>query len=412
MATRSRPPLVLRDKNMAAIWLGQILSQAGTRMYQIAIAWWIVARTDTPGRTLGLFMVAGTLPAILLVKPIGRLIDSRRAKSLLVVSDLGCFAVIAGVGLAFKHSLMGLPLILASGLLVAAFAAVFDPTLNKALAEAVPAADMEEAIAFQSSTQSLASFGGAVAGALLIDRLGVAGVIWLNAASFLISAGCTALLSLTASAAKSAAAENRAASAWDMLARLPLIKNVLIGFGLTNFFLAPILVVLPLYVSRTLHGSAALLGRLEAGVWLGLLAGTLAAPWVRAANTLALGAVCVALMGLSLGLPGLIAHPHVMMAALFCAGAALGVNNVKFMALFQETVPAEFKGRFFALMQALLSFSYPAAFLIFGMLADCLAPPKVCLIQGLGILALSAHFLRLSRGPARAAGEPLAAAAS
>ena len=411
MAPRSRPPLVLRDKNMAAIWLGQILSQAGTRMYQIAIAWWIVAGTNTPGRTLGLFMVAGTLPAILFVKPIGRLIDSRRAKSLLVASDLGCFAVVAGVGLAFDHSLMGLPLILASGVLVAGFAAVFDPTLNKALAEAVPAADMEEAIAFQSSTQSLASFGGAVAGALLIDRLGVAGVIWLNAASFLVSAGCTTLLTLTESAAKPAAAEDRA-SAWKMLARLPLIKNVLIGFGLTNFFLAPILVVLPLYVSRTLHGSAALLGRLEAGVWLGLLAGTLAAPWVRAANTLALGSVCVAVMGLSLGLPGLITHDRVLLAALFCAGTALGVNNVKFMALFQETVPAEFKGRFFALMQALLSFSYPAAFLIFGMLADCLEPPKVCLIQGLGILVLSAHFLRLSRGPARPAGEPLAAGAS
>ncbi len=170
--------------------------------------------------------------------------------------------------------------------------------------------------------------------------------------------------------------------------------------------------VLPLYVGKTLHGSAAVLGRLEAGVWLGLLAGTLAAPWVRAANTLALGSACVAIMGLSLGLPGLIARQHVMLAALFCAGAALGVNNVKFLALFQETVPAEFKGRFFALMQALLSLSYPAAFLIFGMLADCLEPPKICLIQGLGILVLSAHFLSLSRGPARNANEPLAAGAS
>ncbi len=396
MLSKLRLPLVLRDKNMAALWLGQLLSQAGTRMYQIALAWWIVTQTETPGINLGLFMGAGALPAIFLIKPIGQMIDSRRAKSLLIASDLACFAVIAGVGLSFKHALMGLPLIFVSGFMVAGLAAVFDPTLNKALAEAIPPVDMEEAIAFQSSTQSLASFGGAVAGALLIDRLGIAGVIWLNAASFLVSAGCNAFLTLRVVPAKTVA-EDRASSAWSLLRGFPLMKRVLIGFGLINFFLTPILVVLPIYVRKTLHGSAAMLGRLEGGVWLGLLVGTFVAPWVRATNTLALGSACVAVMGLSLGIAGIFTHPHVLLIALFFAGAALGVNNVKFLALFQEKVPAEFKGRFFALMQALLSFSYPAAFLIFGVLSDFLAPPNLFLIQGLGILALSSYFLRLAQ---------------
>lgn len=397
--TAPKLPLVLRHRDMALIWSGQVLSQAGTRMYQIALVWEIVTRwPEGAGKFLGFFMVASALPAILFVKPIGRLIDSRRARSLLVLCDLLCFAVVSGVALAFQRSCLGLPEILISGFTVASLAAVFDPTLNKALAQAVPARDMEEAIAFQSSTQSLASFGGAVAGALLINRLGIAGVIWLNAGSFLVSCLCNTLLSLQERAPAAApASEDSTLSAWELLARLPLIKTVLIGFGLTNFFLTPILLVLPLYVQKTLHGPASLLGRLEAGVWLGLLAGTVAAKWVRASDTLGVGAACLAVMGLSLGLPGLIVDQRLFLAALFSAGAALGVNNVKFMALFQENVPAEYKGRFFALMQALLSFSYPAAFLVFGILADWVAPPRVCLIQGLGILALAAYFLQLSQ---------------
>jgi hypothetical protein len=60
-------------------------------------------------------------------------------------------------------------------------------------------------------------------------------------------------------------------------------------------------------------------------------------------------------------------------------------------------VQPELKGRFFALMQALLSFTFPAAFFLFGLLAEVMTPPRVCLIQALGVLAISGYFLRLSQ---------------
>ncbi|MEK7745451.1 MAG: hypothetical protein AAB576_02185, partial [Elusimicrobiota bacterium] len=40
----ARGPLLLRDRDMLLVWSGQSLSQAGTRLYQIALAWWIVSR--------------------------------------------------------------------------------------------------------------------------------------------------------------------------------------------------------------------------------------------------------------------------------------------------------------------------------------------------------------------------------
>ena len=101
-------------------------------------------------------------------------------------------------------------------------------------------------------------------------------------------------------------------------------------------------------------------------------------------------------MAAGLALPGLIVHTGLFLAALFCAGCALGVNNVKFLTLFQERVSPERKGSFFALMQALLTFTFPAAFLLFGLLAERISPPGVCLVQAAGIAALSLFFFRLS----------------
>ena len=395
-----RAPLILRNRNMFLIWSGQALSQMGTRMYQIALAWWIVS-AGGGGKEVGLFMVAGALPGLALVKLIGGVVDRHQSRSVLIACDLAAFAVATAVALLFAGQRLGFLGACLAGFLLASAQSFFDPALNKAVAEAAAREDLEAAVAFQSSTQSLASFGGAVAGALLIDRIGILGVIVVNAASYLVSAGLNAGLSLRPAPPAAAAAPDGSWSAWAALQETPWLKKVLLGFGCVNFFLTPILVVLPLYVKLTLGGSATMLGCLEAAVWLGILGGTFGSRWFPARGgtpgVLRLGAACMLSLGLCLLLPGLWVQGALFSAALFGAGFSLGVNNVKFVTLFQERVRPELKGRFFALMQALLSFTFPAAFFLFGLLAEILTPPAVCVIQALGVLALSGYFWRLSR---------------
>ncbi|MBI5623577.1 MAG: MFS transporter [Elusimicrobia bacterium] len=396
--------LILRNRDMLALWLGQSLSQGGTRMQQIALAWWIVTSAEGSGTALGLFMVAGALPAIILVKAAGRLVDASSSKRVLVVTDLLSAGLAAVMAWALHAGALSLAWACAGGLVMAGFQAFFDPALNKAVAEVADPADVEEAVAFQSSTQSLASFAGAVAGALLIDKLGIAGVVLLNAASFLASAALNATLGMRHALPRGEAAGGDGLSGWAIVSRLPLVKKVLLGFGCVNFFMTPVLVVLPLYVREVLGGSASQLGFIEAGLWVGLVAGTAASRWKGlssgsadgGAGVVDLGAKCLAVIGLCLLLPGIVAAAPLFAALLFLAGAALGINNVKFVALFQAAVAPEHKGRFFALMAALVSFTFPAAFFLFGLLSDLLDPKKVCVVQGLGILALAFYFSRLA----------------
>lgn len=410
--TTSRP-LVLRNRNFLLLWGGQVFSQAGTRIYQIAMLWWILGRSaGSGGRETGLFLVIGALPGILLVKTIGHTVDRLRTKSLLVVCDLTALVVTLAVTALLWRDQLPLWGAFLAGFVLALLQAFLDPTMSKAVPELVEPEDIEAGVAFQTSTQSLANFGGAVAGAVLINVLGIPGVALVNAVSYLVSTVCSASLEIKESAPAPAAATTNGPGfepvttrmTWSGLAAYPVVRGVLAASAAVNFFATPTLVILPLYAKHALGGDASTLGMLEAAVWLGLIIGTFAAPLVTYDRSVArLGAAGIFVFGLGLFLPGLIIHTSFYVTMLLLAGTSLGICNVKFVAMFQEQIPAAVKGSFFALMQALISFTFPVAFFLFGVLGDLFTAPHVCLIQGGGTMALAAGFLLLIKTERRLA---------
>lgn len=397
-----------RNPSFILVWLGQICSQSGGRMYQMAMIWWILSSgTEGTGKLVGLFMVMAALPSILFVKKIGLRIDKSLSQRILVLCDFLAALTVSTVAFCLQQGWLGLPFAFAAGFGAALLQAFIDPTLNKAVGDVVPKEDVESAVALLASTQSLANFTGAVAGALLIERVGIAGTAYLAAGGYLFSSVCTSLARFRYATlpVPKVATEAAAVSGWAILDAYPVLRRVLLGFGCINFFATPILVVLPIYTKKTLMGTANTLGQLEASVWLGLLAGTVLSRFLDFKNNrIKLGAVCVFVFGVALATPGLITDVGVYMAALFIGGTALGVNNVKFVALFQEVVAPELKGRFFALMQAIIGFTFPIAYFLFGLLTDYISPPQVCLIQAGGVIVLALYFLRLSREEAMLGG--------
>lgn len=386
--------LAQRNPNFILIWIGQILSQSGARVYQMAIIWWILGHALEDGGTwTGAFMVMTALPSILFVKAIGRMIDKLKSQTILVRADLLSSILIAAVALLLYKDLMALPLALLVGLLGASLQAFIDPTLNKALAEVIAKEDFEKGLSLLASTQSLANFSGAVLGALLIDHLGFSGTALLAGVGYFISSLASQLAKFSYVPSEM---KDEQKTGWAILNEYPLIKKLLIGFGLVNFFSTPTLVVLPVYTKKVLMGTATVLGGLEAALWIGLLIGSLiSASFLPKQNRILVGAGCIAVFGLALAVPGFIVNPYIYGFALAVAGLALGINNVKFVSLFQESVAPELKGRFFALMQALIGFTFPIAYFLFGALTDIISPMTVCLIQGTGVVLLAFYFLSL-----------------
>lgn len=406
---QGKRPFLFAHRQFFRLWLGQVTSQAGTRVYQIAIVWWILmtSTAEHSGFALGTFMVAGALPSLLFFKLIGRVVDRMPPKFMLVSCDLVSAVLMGYVAWCLHSETLTLNTAYLFSFLIAVAEGFFNPAITKCLPSLVSKEDLEQAVAYQASSQYLASFGGSVLGALLIAWLGIPLLVMMNAITYVFSA----LIEMTLVFPESATAENLAETAETPVSqpgavddkalwqKFPLLKRLLVGFGLVNFFATPTLVIVPLYVQKSLQGSATLMGLLEAALWVGILLGTFLATTIKShGRTIRLGSLSMLIYGGCMIVPGLILNAWAFALALMVAGASLGITNVKFVTLFQKVVPEEVKGRFFAAMQAIIGFSFPVAFLIFGYLGDLMTPDRVCLVQSAGIILVAIWFYQLAAG--------------
>ena len=379
-------------RDFRLVWFGQVLSQGGTRLYQIALLWWLLEQMPASSRGLaaGAFLVVGVLPSLTLVGYIGRIISRVPSRTVMLRAEAVAFLAAASLLLVGDPPVWSVYVV---GLILATCQAFFDPTLMKALPELVSSADVPRAVSYGSSTQPVANFAGAAFGAVLLASVGFSGAIAVNALTYLISVVCLLLARFAAAPGGAAASTG---GTWAFLGTLPGVKPVMLVFAGVNFFSTPTILVLPLYTKSVLGAGAGALALLESAVWLGLIAGALLAPRIPVRGSMtSFGAVCVALFGLFLAVPGFVVSLPVYVVALALSGFFLGVCNVKFMTLFQQVVPAAAKGRFFAALTAVLSFTFPVAFLSFGVFGDLLGAQVLVVVQGVGLLALGAVLARV-----------------
>ncbi|WP_331728393.1 MFS transporter [Streptomyces sp. NBC_00158] len=411
-AGRRRAPLVLRNRAFGAVWLGQVLTQGAVRMFQVGAAWWIVAYAVDEARGLasGLFMAACTLPAVALAPVVAAAVARFAHRS--VLRTAAALAGGAAGALALWAYGGGLPLatVYAAGLALATCQAFFDPCLTTSVPELVDDADIEAATGFELSTQSLAGLGGALLGALTVDRAGVAGLAagcaaaYLGAALLVAGARFRTVIATDApdAGAGASAAPPERRTLRRILGELPYVRRILVCFTAANLFTTAVFVVIPLYTRSVLAGGGGTVALLEASLGTGALVGAFTGARVPGRPTVA-GAWCLGLMALALALPGLVAHRLVIAGCLAVAGWCAGAVSVRFVALFQRLVPPADKPGFFAVMQAVLGASLPLASLAFGSAGDFLSPQTLCLVQGVGLVP-AACALAMLKSPAAAVG--------
>ncbi|MEU9083514.1 MFS transporter [Streptomyces sp. NPDC048357] len=406
-----RAPLILRNRAFGAVWLGQVLTQAAVRMFQVGVSWWIVAYAvqDARGLASGLFMAACTLPAVALAPVVAAAVGRFAHRS--VLRTAAAMAGVAAGVLALWAYGGGLPLtaVYAAALALATCQAFFDPCLTTSVPELVDDADIETATGFELSTQSLAGLGGALLGALTVDRAGVAGL----AVGCAVAYAGAALLITSARFRRTEPTEAAVGDATDsatadvpqrralrrILGELPYVRRILVCFTAANLFTTAVFVVIPLYTRSVLQGGGGTVALLEASLGAGALIGAFTGTRVPGRPTVA-GAYCLGLMALALAVPGLVAHRLVIAGCLAVAGWCAGAVSVRFVALFQRLVPTADKPGFFAVMQAVLGASLPVASLVFGSAGDFLSPQTLCLVQGAGLVpAAFALALLGSRTP-------------
>ena len=383
---------------LGALLAGNVISLVGNMLTLVALPWFVLQTTDSPVRTgLTGFFVA--LPSFLAGLFGGTLVDRLGPKRVSVAADL-----VSGLGIVLVpalHLTVGLAFWqLLALVFLGALLDVPGLTARRALLPelaALAGVRLERANALFEGTQYLAQLLGPPLAGLLIAWLGASNVLWIDAATFAVSA---ALVAGAVPAALLPARPRPGRYLDDLLdglrflARDRLLLALAAGLTITNLLGAPLFAVIwPVYVRDT-YGTATNLGLLLAAFGGGSLlgAGIYGAIGHRLPRrALWIGAYLVEALPLwTLALTTSLPLILVVTALTAMLGGPLNPLGVTIR---HERTPPELRGRVFGTFSALATAGGPFGILAGGVALGEFGLRPVLLALGAAYLAVGAGLL-------------------
>lgn len=178
---------IIKNRNFFLLWTGQIVSQFGDRLNQMALIAFIFKRA--PGSTFELAkLMALTIIPVFLIGPIaGVYVDRWDRRRTMFVCDLirALLVVIIPLFLINMKSLLPLYLVVFLAFCISRF---FVPAKMSIIPDLVSEEDLLMANSLVNTTGMIAAAMGFGIGGLIVEILGVKGGFYLDAATFFISA--------------------------------------------------------------------------------------------------------------------------------------------------------------------------------------------------------------------------------
>jgi MFS family permease len=405
--SRSHLPLI-------SLLAANAISMVGNVIAMVAIPWFVLETSGSAARTglVGFFTI---LPVVLAGLLGGALIDRLGYRRTSILADLASGASVALIPL--LHATLGLQF---WQLIVLVFlGALLDAPGGTARSAMVPdlAARAGMPIERAASAAQVIERGSRLVGApvagVLIGVMGTVNALWLDAASFLVSAVLVGAC-VAAAPARPRAEKESYLSEWKaglaFLRTDRLILTIVVVVMLTNFLDAAFGgVILPVYVKQ-IFGSPVNLGLLLAasggGALLGALAYGIVGHRLSRRNTFVALFVFASLQlwafALYLPLPALL-------TVVFVCSVGAGPLNPIIDAVAYEHIPADMRGRVLGTITAGAWLAMPLGVLLGGVLTDQLGVGAMMVGLALAYLAttLSMAALPAMRGMDRRTPAPL-----
>jgi MFS family permease len=380
-------------------WLvSEAVSITGTRVSMIALPWFVLTTTGSPGKT-GLVALAEMLPMVLLKVLGGPIIDRVGPRRVSITCDLLSVLVVGSVPLLYHFGHLSF---LGFLLLVAMAGALRGPG-DSAKSALIPAlvesagVPMERATGLGSTVERGATMLGAVFAGGLISVIGPANALVVDAGSFLLSAVMLgwATVGMGPAPREEGAAEppyrRQLAEGWQFLRGDRVLLGIAAMVALTNFLdIAWASVLVPVWASEYGGGAAA----------IGLLFG------VFGAAALA-GAMCAAAWGerlpryrtylvafLVCGAPRFVVMAFDVpvwwvLAVSVAGGFASGFLNPILGAVIYERIPSPLVGRVTSLTTAMCFALMPLGGLLGGVLVGSLGLTAAMLAIGVAYFLIT-----------------------
>jgi len=391
---------VIRDRSILALVSGELISRLGSQMTNLALPWFVLVTTHSPTR-MGVVFAVELAPFVVFGVPAGALVDRLGPRATMLISDGARVPIVALVPLLHEVGGLSYGLIL----LLAGLHGLFSTAYFTCQRVAIPAivGTDEHRVARANSlvegANNVTSFAGPGLAGVLIAVLGAANVMWLDAASYVVS---FVLIGAFVRVAREVHAPEEAGGIWaglGYLRRDSLVARAA-GSSLVYGFLFPVLFAsLPVIAYQQYHHNPRIAGWLLMAFGGGQVTGSLATYWIlgRVAPMRLAGA---AVVGLSLPLWLLVPHTPlaVVIAALAVSGFCNPLINAPYIGMLSTRVPRALQAK---VMQAIITANQIA-----GPLGYALAGPLFVwlglqttygIVAGLATVA-AANFVGALRG--------------
>lgn len=377
---------VLKNRNFLFLWMGQVISNFGDRLNQMALVALVYQRN--PGSEVALAkLISFTIIPVFIIGPIaGAWVDRLNRKNIMVISDIIRGALVLSIPIYIRFNQI-LPVYLVI-FLVFSISRFFIPSKMAIIPELVPKDKLLVANTLQDTTHMIGNVVGLVVAGIIVNiaAIGAIGGFYIDSATFFVSAALIGMmaqrefvkhvkedLETTAQAIESSFRKSifhEIKEGIGYLAKYSNMRFVVYVFFLLMAGLGAISCVIIVFIQRAFGTSTRDLGFLGMFLVAGLLAGTVSygkfgqkIPKKKAVQLsfIATG-ICVVLFTFFVNL-----YPNLLLAGILAAllGAAVSPIMSSTTTLTHETIPEEARGRIFSSLEAVIHL----AFLIFMFVA-------------------------------------------
>nr|WP_283251380.1 MULTISPECIES: MFS transporter [unclassified Actinomyces] len=356
---------------------GALVNALGTGMTSFALGVHVYTTTSSAAAA-SLVQLCAFAPIVLLAPLAGVLADRHDRRLMMILGDGGSVLGLALVYLAVSAG-AGTGAVCAGLLVSSCLASLTEPALRATVTDVVDPENYVRASGLLQLTAAARYLLAPLSAGLLLGRVGITGILLLDASTCLITVALTAVVrtrvGTVASDTDPAGLLTRLAEGWRAVTASTAVRSVIglmvvvtFAMGSVQALLKPIL--LPL-------GPASAVGLCETLAAIGLLAGSAAVAALSAtppARLLTLG-----LAGAGAAMTLVCLHPSMVWVAAVGAllFAALPLGNAGADAIARSELPNNVQARAWGLISVLTQSGYLIAFALIGLVADHVAEPAL-----------------------------------
>jgi DHA3 family tetracycline resistance protein-like MFS transporter len=355
-------------RDFALLWSGQTVSSLGDGIFTIALAI-VTLEVDHHPSGLALVFAARALPSVLLSLVGGVVVDRVSRRRAMLSSDAIRGVAVGVIGLLVGRGELHLWELIVMAAIFGTADSFFFPASTAIMPELLEADLLVSGNALSSMSGQLSQgLIGPAVGGVVVAAIGTAWSFGFDAASFFVSATCLSVMRshrVEKSSGRSPLEDAR--DGLRYVIKRPWLFYSILGAGLANFFgMAPLSVLLPLFVRQTLHASAFSFGMVfAAGGAAGIIASLVVARMGKLKRQVTVLWSAYGVSGIVIALFAFAPNVAVTIAISAVEVGLMIYGDVLFFAMLQRLVPGEVLGRVSSLV-FLFAFSLGPLGIVFG----------------------------------------------